>query len=345
MAKGLNILILADNDNGQNIVRMLGESFLSAGHRILPIGNQHISDPNISSLFLPTATQPKLIHTIALGIETIDHFIPRYDAVIVASGTRQPSDTEIDFLERMNVPLFKITPLWDYDATSDRTKQSFTDEELRALIRYTNKPAGVYFSQLPESIVNDTNRWITEVPELILFRDSKYFIDLVEFSCNKKNVFVTDLSLPEINLVTLSDCWDEVFKTLSWNYDQVVQLSSDRFEDMVGELLSREGFEVTPTARTRDGGKDFIVSNRNILGEHLFYVEAKHPLPKNPIDVTVVRSLYGVIQLDRVNGGMIVTSNRFTRDAIDEASGISNFITLRDGQYLADWIKRHAKQP
>ncbi|MCM1237130.1 MAG: restriction endonuclease [Ruminococcus flavefaciens] len=53
-----------------------------------------------------------------------------------------------------------------------------------------------------------------------------------------------------------------------------------------------------------------------ILGDFIYYLECKKHSSNNPVGVGIVRDLNGVINMEKVNGGIITTSY-FTKDAMD----------------------------
>ena len=60
------------------------------------------------------------------------------------------------------------------------------------------------------------------------------------------------------------------------------------------------------------------------------YFECKQYAQNRPVGVNVVRELYAVMNRDRVDKGVIVTTSYFTRDAIAEASRLNGRIRLID---------------
>ena len=76
-----------------------------------------------------------------------------------------------------------------------------------------------------------------------------------------------------------------------------------------------------------DGGVDLILAR----GTERFLVQCKQWRAQQ-VPVTIVRELYGVMAAQHAAGGYVVTSGRFTRDAIAFAQGRN--IELLDGEAL-----------
>jgi restriction endonuclease Mrr len=115
-------------------------------------------------------------------------------------------------------------------------------------------------------------------------------------------------------------------------------MSPRQFEELVAELLSKEGFEVNLTKVTRDGGKDIFIAHNNRIGDFLYYIECKRYGIGNPIGVNLVRELYGTVSHDRATAGMLVTTSYFSPDALDFVRKIKHQISLKDYIMLQDWI-------
>lgn len=116
-------------------------------------------------------------------------------------------------------------------------------------------------------------------------------------------------------IITLSPINDVVLKYLSENPRALYQLTSRKFEEVMAEIYNRLGYKVKLTKQTRDGGKDIILRKPDILGDFIYYVECKKYAPSNPIGVGIVREFSGVINMDKVNGGIIATTSYFSEGA------------------------------
>jgi restriction system protein len=110
-------------------------------------------------------------------------------------------------------------------------------------------------------------------------------------------------------------------------------MSSADFEMLVGEAFRRIGYTVqdNPTAGP-DGGVDLVLRK----GGETFLVQCKQWRTRT-VGVSVVRELYGVVSARRAAGGFVVTTGRFTPDALAFAPGSA--IEFIDGQRLTKMIK------
>ncbi|MEJ0060849.1 MAG: restriction endonuclease [Terricaulis sp.] len=119
---------------------------------------------------------------------------------------------------------------------------------------------------------------------------------------------------------------------------QVFSMAPREFEELVADLLKAQGYEVSLTPRTRDGGKDIYAARREPLGSFRYLVECKRHAPGRPVGVAAVRALYGVAQQERANAGILMTTSRFTGPALAFAQGASHQLSLKDYFDLRVWL-------
>lgn len=131
---------------------------------------------------------------------------------------------------------------------------------------------------------------------------------------------------------------DELISWLSKEPDRMRGLPPRRFEELVAELLVRQGFEVEMTPCTSDGGLDMYAAKKNSLGRFLYLVECKRYCPSRKVGVGVVRGLYGVVQEKRANAGVIATTSFFSPAAIEYQHRIEYQMKLRDYSDLQAWL-------
>jgi len=110
-------------------------------------------------------------------------------------------------------------------------------------------------------------------------------------------------------------------------------MSWREFEMLVGEAFRLQGYGVLETGGGgADGGVDLVLSK----GTEKYLVQWKQ-WKSFKGGVEVVRELYGVMAAKGAAGGFVVTSGRFTEDAVGFASGRN--LKLIDGPLLQDLIR------
>jgi len=115
-------------------------------------------------------------------------------------------------------------------------------------------------------------------------------------------------------------------------------ISWHEFEMLVGEGFRLQGYQVVETGGGgADGGVDLVLTRPGKNGGEKFLVQCKQ-WRAFKVGVDVVRELYGVMAARGATGGFVVTSGRFTDDAIGFASGRN--VTLIDGPKLHGLLRQ-----
>ena len=131
---------------------------------------------------------------------------------------------------------------------------------------------------------------------------------------------------------------------LAENQAELAKIDSRYFEELVAELLRADGYEdVNLIPQHNAPGPDIVaVCHNHSGGAQKFIVECKRW--HNAVGIDVVRSMMYKIDLEyRASGGIIVTTSRFTRDAVEEVERFHRWrLTLVDGERVLHWILRHA---
>jgi HJR/Mrr/RecB family endonuclease len=120
----------------------------------------------------------------------------------------------------------------------------------------------------------------------------------------------------------------------------VFKIPPNEFEKLIEFLLNNMGYQTFRTPRTKDGGKDILAKFLTPDGyECLCLVECKRFAPNKKVAVDIVRSLFGVVQDQKANLGMIVTTSTYTKYAQDFQERHQHTLSLRDFEDLKTWIK------
>ena len=120
--------------------------------------------------------------------------------------------------------------------------------------------------------------------------------------------------------------------------DALDGMSWREFEMLVGQAFRLQGYQVIETGGGgADGGVDLVLSRPGKNGSEKFLVQCKQ-WRAYKVGVDVVRELYGVMAARGATGGFVVTSGRFTDEAVSFASGRN--VTLVDGPKLRGLIQQ-----
>lgn len=114
--------------------------------------------------------------------------------------------------------------------------------------------------------------------------------------------------------------------------DALEGMSWREFELLIGEGFRLQGYQVVEVGGGGpDGGVDLVLSRPGLNGAEKFLVQCKQ-WRAFKVGVNVVRELYGVMAARGAAGGFVVTSGRFTDEAVRFADG--RHVSLIDGPKL-----------
>lgn len=121
--------------------------------------------------------------------------------------------------------------------------------------------------------------------------------------------------------------------------DSLRELSWLELERLLAEAFRREGYTVEPGGGSApDGGVDLRLFREG----RLVLVQCKH-WKVWKVGVKIVRELRGVVSSEGANGGIVVTSGKFSADAVDFAR--TSGIRLVDGKELLLMIRAVQRKP
>tara|TARA_B100000508_G_scaffold140818_1_gene143628 strand:- start:7423 stop:8235 length:813 start_codon:yes stop_codon:yes gene_type:complete len=168
----------------------------------------------------------------------------------------------------------------------------------------------------PESSfsINDVSGLLVGIIFGIAF---KYFVPLALVLGGVINLFKRGKSAWMFSSISKRGA-KETLRNLSWK----------DFEFLVSEYYKRQGYRVDLIdAQGADGGIDIKLYKDN----NLFLVQCKH-YKSWKVSVQIVRELYGVMTAENAQGGFVITTGRFTKDAVSFAEGKE--MKLIDGNQL-----------
>ena len=118
----------------------------------------------------------------------------------------------------------------------------------------------------------------------------------------------------------------------------LMNLNPYEFENLVGNLFQKMGLETRLTRSSRDGGVDAVAyDQRPILGGKVV-IQAKRY--KHTVGVSAVRDLYGTMQHEGANKGILVTTSSYGPDAYEFIK--DKPVELIDGGGLLYLLEQHA---
>lgn len=126
----------------------------------------------------------------------------------------------------------------------------------------------------------------------------------------------------------------EIVKT---DFNEIDKLSPIEFEKLVAQLFQSYGYDAELTPPFKDGGYDILLKKKEIFGDINIIVEVKKYSPDRLIGMSVLRSLAGAMQLNKINKGILVTSSQISSEAKNFEFTNSN-ISIIDRNKLKEMI-------
>ena len=132
---------------------------------------------------------------------------------------------------------------------------------------------------------------------------------------------------------------EELIAALSADPTLMYGLHPRRFEELVARLFERQGFNVTLTPASKDGGFDFFAELQTPMTSLLVMAECKRYSPERKVGIEVVRGLHSVMETNKANKALVITSSFFTAGAIEYQRVLGAKMGLNDYNDLVTWLQ------
>ena len=238
------------------------------------------------------------------------------------------------FFESISVPIIALTP-FSPDAYKDYCRL-FLDIELSPVFRqklFERLQGNPLLTAISATAIQEG---LYTAPELL--ESLEPFIKEGVLGPNGRPLRPESKSYKHI-ISDVREVSDGLLEKLAKDPKLLYELSPRLFEQVVSEMLSRMGYEVTLTPASRDGGKDVYAASRNHLGSFLYIVECKKYSPDNFVGVSLVRQLYGVVQAEKATAGILATTSFFTKGAKEFQGQVAFQISLQDFLGIQKWLQ------
>ena len=123
---------------------------------------------------------------------------------------------------------------------------------------------------------------------------------------------------------------DELIRRLAATPELLYELSPRTFEELMAGLFERQGFDVTLTKQTHDGGYDLYLVQHTAAGRVLTLADMKRYRPDRKVGVGVVRELYGTVEMEHASAGLLATTSFFTAGAREFQQKLPFRLELKD---------------
>lgn len=142
---------------------------------------------------------------------------------------------------------------------------------------------------------------------------------------------------PTREILLVTSRFSELISRRDVSQRDLLALGDREFEALTAELWERFGYAVELTGKTRDGGRD-IIAVLNAETQLRILIECKRYTPPKPVDVTIVRALYGVKTDERATKAIIATTSELTGPAQQFVDRHTWELEARNYKGVLDWI-------
>ena len=275
-----------------------------------------------------------IIREITTQILSLDYTFDHIDKIVInyTSGKHEVTMDEISIFLNAFEKLVPHNNFFFGVGLDEKYNDNILNISILILYKSLNKiELFEFYNQLNSS---DVEQIVVMSPEDIFDKKQLNIIKEFKDKTNLKSVILSEDSRIAINEVN-----KRLIRDLAKTPELIYKLTSRQFEELVAELFIQEGYQVELTKSTVDGGKDIYAAKTTVFGQFLYVVECKKYSPENKVGVNVLRSLYGVVQNEKVTSGIIVTSSYFTKNAINFQQSIKHQLQLNDFNNLCKWLE------
>lgn len=141
-----------------------------------------------------------------------------------------------------------------------------------------------------------------------------------------------------------SDLYEEIYERFHNYPDDSYHLDPRKFEILLDGIFRNNGYQTQLCSGKSDGGVDLRLYSNDVIGEVVTLVQAKRYATSNPIDLQAVQALSGVVEDERANRGLFVTTSRYLPCAQRFAARQNKRIKLATSNDVSRWSSYAAER-
>jgi hypothetical protein len=141
-----------------------------------------------------------------------------------------------------------------------------------------------------------------------------------------------------------SDLYEEVYARFHKSPDDLYHLDPRKFEILLDGIFRNNGYQTKLGSGQADGGVDLRLYSNDVIGEAVTLVQAKRYATSNPIDLQAVQALSAVVEDERANQGLFVTTSRYLPCAQRFAARQNRRIKLATSEDVKCWSSNAAER-
>ena len=133
------------------------------------------------------------------------------------------------------------------------------------------------------------------------------------------------------------DLYEEVYTRFYKSPDDLYRLNPRKFEILLDGIFRNNGYQTQLGSGQSDGGVDIRLYSNDVIGEVVTLVQAKRYATSNPIALQAVQALSAVVEDERANQGLFVTTSRYLLCAQRFAARQNRRIKLTTSDDVSRW--------
>jgi len=186
-----------------------------------------------------------------------------------------------------------------------------------------------------KEFLEKTKKW--KEGEIWLSATQIDFVNHPDFNSDKTEVWSPGLIIPPWLDITPS--YLLIAQNILREGRHLSEMNWRDFENLIGILLENNGWEVEVTQGTKDGGIDVIAKKEDsILGDIKTIWQAKKYRSNNFVTLSSVRELSAVREVANATKGIMVTTSRLTKGAIEWVQRDLYRLEYKEKKQIEEWI-------
>lgn len=165
------------------------------------------------------------------------------------------------------------------------------------------------------------------------------YLRAIHISSASTKILYQQDAIKTFQIEIVQDTNEELIAQLASQPDLMYGLNPRKFEEIVARLFEKRGFKVTLTPASKDGGFDFFAELRNPITSLLVVAECKRYSRERKVGIEVVRGLHSVLETNKANKALVITSSFFTAGAIGYQRILGAKMGLNDYNDLVAWLQ------
>ncbi len=137
---------------------------------------------------------------------------------------------------------------------------------------------------------------------------------------------------------------DEFIEHFSTHPDDLHKLDPRKLEMLLDAVFRNQGYRTELGPGWSDGGVDLRLYQKDSIGEICTLVQVKRYSPTNPIRLEAVAALAAIVDLEKANRGLFVTTSRFLPGVQKFAEKQIRRISLANSADIARWCEEVARR-